>query len=98
MTPDAQDRSDTRMVTAMELFDAWLKKSEPEIGREAWWLTDAYPAVLAALEEVKERKNQVCEGYELCEHVGCAASYAAFAIADKALADALAAMEVPDDE
>jgi len=46
--------------------------------------------LLAALEEVKERKNQVCEGYELCRHVGCASSYEAFAIADKALADARA--------
>ncbi len=39
-------------TTATEIFDAWLAKSEPEIGREAWWLTDAYPELLAALEDV----------------------------------------------
>ncbi len=78
--------------TATELFAAL--RARPLQGTPAIDVAlELTPKLLAALEEVKERKNQVCEGYELCEHVGCAASYAAFAIADKALADARAALE-----
>ena len=73
--------------TALELWDALVAKhgyhGSPFVYGPA---RDGYRDVLAALEEVKERENQVCEGYELCRHVGCAASYTAFAIADAALA------------
>lgn len=45
--------------------------------------------VLAALEEIRNgRIPQVCEMYEICDHIGCAASYAAFAIADAAITKA----------
>lgn len=40
----------------------------------------------AALREIKDRPIQVCAEFETCTHVVCAASYAAFAIADAALA------------
>jgi hypothetical protein len=39
-----------------------------------------------ALQDIKDRKNQVCEGFELCQHPVCTSSYEAFAIADAALA------------
>ncbi len=42
-------------------------------------------ALQQALQEIKDRKNQVCVYYEQCGHAGCASSYEAFAIADKAL-------------
>lgn len=39
-----------------------------------------------ALLEIKNgRIPQVCEEFELCTHVGCAASYAAYYLADEAL-------------
>jgi hypothetical protein len=38
-----------------------------------------------ALREIKERKDQVCEDFELCTHPACKSSYEAFAIADQAL-------------
>jgi len=44
----------------------------------------------AALREIKERPNQVCAEFEICQHVGCQSSYLAFAIADAALAPARA--------
>ena len=38
-----------------------------------------------ALQEIKDRPNQVCAEYETCKHSVCESSYAAFAIADEAL-------------
>lgn len=40
-------------------------------------------AARVALREIKDgRRPQVCAEFELCTHEGCAASYAAYAIAD----------------
>lgn len=39
-----------------------------------------------ALRAVKDRRPQVCENFEMCDHIECTASYEAFAIADAVLA------------
>jgi len=41
-----------------------------------------------ALEVIKNQYGQVCDGYELCKHASCRASYSAWATADQALAAA----------
>ncbi len=40
-----------------------------------------------ALEEIKRDQGRVCENFELCMHTACQSSYAAWAIADKALSE-----------
>ena len=40
-----------------------------------------------ALEEIKRDEGRVCENFELCTHAACKSSYAAWAIADKALSE-----------
>ncbi len=40
---------------------------------------------LQALEEIRTTQGKTCAIYEICEHVACDSSYAAWAIADKAL-------------
>ncbi len=42
---------------------------------------------LEALEEIRTTQGKTCAIYEICEHVACDSSYAAWAIADKALHD-----------
>lgn len=39
----------------------------------------------ASLRKIRDEYGQVCEGYELCEHRSCMASYNAWAEADAAL-------------
>lgn len=39
----------------------------------------------AALVEIVETEGQVCGEYDRCSHPACASSYAAWAIADRAL-------------
>ena len=39
----------------------------------------------AALAEIRDTQGKVCSEYETCDHVACRSSYAAWAIADKAL-------------
>ena len=38
-----------------------------------------------ALQEIRRDQGVVCWNFELCDHVGCASSYASWAIADAAL-------------
>lgn len=52
---------------------------------EVAWLRRMLTPAVQALRDIKDRKNQVCANYELCEHVGCTSSYEAYAIADKAM-------------
>ena len=40
---------------------------------------------LQALEDIRESQGKVCPIFEICEHTACNSSYAAWAIADKAL-------------
>src|SRR3990167_1106529 len=50
-------------------------------------MTTTLARLVEALKEIRDgRKPQVCAEYEICIHEGCRASYAAFAIADAALA------------
>lgn len=45
-------------------------------------------ALRAALTQIRDSEGKVCEEYETCEHASCRSSYAAWAIADAALAPA----------
>lgn len=39
-----------------------------------------------AMKEIKDNYGKVCKDYELCEHLACASSYGAWAVADDFLA------------
>jgi hypothetical protein len=41
----------------------------------------------AALREIREAQGRVCAEYDTCQHIACQSSYAAWAIADAALAE-----------
>lgn len=43
-------------------------------------------ALRKALQEIKDTEGKVCTDFELCTHEACRSSYAAWAIADSALA------------
>lgn len=43
-------------------------------------------AVVEAVREIKDREGKVCDNYDTCTHTSCQSSYAAWAIADNALA------------
>ncbi len=45
-----------------------------------------YPKLLKALEEIWRDTGHVCPNFELCTHAACRSSYAAWEIADEALA------------
>jgi hypothetical protein len=57
--------------------------------------------LVSALEAIRDRKPNVCAGFELCDHIGCQASYEAWADADTALSapasDALGAIRRAQD-
>lgn len=71
-----------------------LADEAARITKPNWESEIRYVAALAsqakkmeeALRAVKYRRPQVCENFEMCDHIGCTASYEAFAIADAALA------------
>lgn len=44
-----------------------------------------YEAAVDALEQIRTQEGNVCDQYEICEHVACQSSYGAWAIADAAL-------------
>ena len=48
---------------------------------------DKTQTLYEALLEIKETQGKVCSEFELCTHESCNSSYAAWAIADKALKD-----------
>ena len=53
-------------------------------------LRTANAGVAGALQEIRRDQGRVCDGFDLCDHLACASSYASWVIADRALH--------PDDE
>ncbi len=51
-----------------------------------------------ALLEIRNDEGRVCDVYELCDHVACASSYAAWVIADMALSAGTPEAREGDDE
>lgn len=44
-----------------------------------------YEILLNALQKIKAEEGRVCTEFEICKHAACRSSYAAWAIADRAL-------------
>jgi hypothetical protein len=46
---------------------------------------DEYRNLQAALEKIRDEHGKVCNEYEVCTHISCASSHAAWTIAEQAL-------------
>lgn len=44
-----------------------------------------YDIILNALKKIKDEEGQVCVNFELCTHIACRSSHAAWEIADSTL-------------
>jgi len=78
-------------ILTREEFIAQFDRANGRLAEKALLAHDAalraeLDRVRTALEEIKEKEGRVCEEFELCRHVACASSYAAWQIADAAFA------------
>ena len=53
--------------------------------RICWAGWETYQKMKAALQEIRDTYGQVCKNFDICAHVSCQSSVAAWMIADKAL-------------
>jgi regulator of replication initiation timing len=98
-TPDSpmySARDFARMIRAVECIEGEIDRallhveqlqSENATLRDRLAKAEARERELrAALQRIKNDEGRVCNQYEICDHVACNSSYAAWAIADAALA------------
>jgi hypothetical protein len=65
----------------------YLYTAEPPIKENPMCDKCKISTLKAALEKIRDEHGKVCNEYEVCTHISCASSHAAWTIAEQALKD-----------